>query len=84
MTVRTSGLPPIDARAGAERTRLDLCGVCWWFRMGHAVIKAANDINLRGDEAAFVVVQGAPESRTTALLNLIGALDAPTTRRIME
>jgi putative ABC transport system ATP-binding protein len=70
--------PAVDARAGAEGTRLDLDGVCRWFGVGDTVVKAVDDINLHVDEAAFVVVLGASGSGKTTLLNLIGALDAPT------
>src|SRR6516162_3031432 len=71
-------LPAVDARAGAEGTRLDLDGVCRWFGVGDTVVKAVDDINLHVDEAAFVVVLGPSVSGKTTLLNLIGALDAPT------
>jgi putative ABC transport system ATP-binding protein len=71
-------LPAVDARAGAEGTRLDLDGVCRWFGVGDTVVKAVDDINLHVDEAAFVVVLGPSGSGKTTLLNLIGALDAPT------
>jgi predicted ABC-type transport system involved in lysophospholipase L1 biosynthesis ATPase subunit len=70
--------PAVDARAGAEGTRLDLDGVCRWFAVGDTVVKAVDDINLHVDEAAFVVVLGPSGSGKTTLLNLIGALDAPT------
>jgi putative ABC transport system ATP-binding protein len=78
MTMRPSRLQAVDARAGAEGTRLDLDGVCRWFGMGDTVVKAVDDINLHVDEAAFVVVLGPSGSRKITLLNLIGALDAPT------
>jgi putative ABC transport system ATP-binding protein len=71
-------LPAVDARVGAEGTRLDLDGVCRWFGVGDTVVKAVDDINLHVDEAAFVVVLGPSGSGKTTLLNLIGALDAPT------
>jgi len=70
--------PPVDARAGAAGTRIDLDGVCRWFGAGDTVVKAVDDVNLHVDEAAFVVVLGPSGSGKTTLLNLIGALDAPT------
>ena len=76
--MRPGGLPAVDAREGAEGTRLDLDGVCRWFGVGETVVKAVDDINLHVDEAAFVVVLGPSGSGKTTLLNLIGALDAPT------
>jgi putative ABC transport system ATP-binding protein len=71
-------LPAVDARAGAEGTRIDLDGVCRWFGAGDTVVKALDDVNLHVDEAAFVVVLGPSGSGKTTLLTLIGALDAPT------
>jgi putative ABC transport system ATP-binding protein len=70
--------PVVDARAGAEGTRIDLDDVCRWFGAGRAVVKAVDDVNLHVDETAFVVVLGPSGSGKTTLLNLIGALDAPT------
>lgn len=70
--------PAVDARGGAEGTRIDLDGVCRWFGVGDSVVKAVDQINLHVDEAAFVVVLGPSGSGKTTLLNLIGALDAPT------
>ncbi len=77
-TTGRGGLPAVDARAGAQGTRLDLDGVCRWFRVGDTVVKAVDQVNLHVDETAFVVVLGASGSGKTTLLNLIGALDAPT------
>jgi putative ABC transport system ATP-binding protein len=68
----------VDARAGAEGTRIDLDGVCRYFPVGDAVVKALDQVNLHVDDTAFVVVLGASGSGKTTLLNLIGALDAPT------
>jgi putative ABC transport system ATP-binding protein len=68
----------IDARTGAEGTRVDLDDVCRHFTVGSGVVRALDGINLHVDEAAFVVVLGASGSGKTTMLNLIGALDAPT------
>ena len=78
MTIGPGLEPAVNARTGAEGTRLDLDGVCRWFGVGETVVKAVDDVNLHVDEAAFVVVLGASGSGKTTLLNLIGALDAPT------
>ena len=72
------GLPVVDARAGAEGTRIDLDGVCRWYRTGDTVVKAIDQVNLHVDESAFLVVLGPSGSGKTTLLNLIGALDAPS------
>src|SRR5574342_109314 len=68
----------IDARAGAEGTRIDLDDVCRYFPVGGGVVKALDRVNLHVDESAFVVVLGPSGSGKTTLLNLVGALDAPT------
>jgi putative ABC transport system permease protein len=70
--------PAVDARLRAAGTRIDLDGLCRWFGAGDTVVKAVDDVNLHVDEAAFVVVLGPSGSDKTTLLNLIGALDAPT------
>jgi len=69
---------PVDARAGAEGTRIDLDDVCRYFVVGDTTVKALDRVNLHVDDAAFVVVLGASGSGKTTLLNLIGALDAAT------
>ncbi|MGZ4517003.1 MAG: ABC transporter ATP-binding protein [Mycobacteriaceae bacterium] len=69
---------PVDARSGAEGTRIDLDGVGRYFTVGDTVVKALDAVNLHVDETAFLVVLGASGSGKTTLLNLIGALDAPT------
>ncbi|TCN29615.1 putative ABC transport system ATP-binding protein [Kribbella orskensis] len=70
--------PPVDARAGAQGTRIDLDDVCRHFGVGDTVVKALDGVNLHVDDTAFVVVLGPSGSGKTTLLNLIGALDAPT------
>jgi putative ABC transport system ATP-binding protein len=69
---------PVDARHGAQGTRIDLDEVCRFFTVGDAEVKALDRVNLHVDETAFLVVLGASGSGKTTLLNLIGALDAPT------
>src|SRR5512138_927263 len=68
----------VDARAGAEGTRIDLDDVCRHFPVGDTVVKALDQVNLHVDDRAFVVVLGASGSGKTTLLNLVGALDKPT------
>jgi putative ABC transport system ATP-binding protein len=70
--------PAVDARVGAEGTRIDLDDVCRYFALGANVVKALDQVNLHVDESAFVVVLGPSGSGKTTLLNLVGALDAPT------
>ena len=54
---------PVDARAGAEGTRIDLDDVCRRFRVGDATVTALDQVNLHVDESAFVVILGAIGSR---------------------
>jgi putative ABC transport system ATP-binding protein len=70
--------PMVDARAGAEGTRIDLDDVCRYFALGDNLVKALDQVNLHVDDSAFVVVLGPSGSGKTTLLNLVGALDAPT------
>jgi putative ABC transport system ATP-binding protein len=70
--------PVVDARAGAEGTRIDLDDVCRHFSVGGGVVRALDRVSLHVDESAFVVVLGPSGSGKTTLLNLVGALDAPT------
>ncbi len=77
MTLPTPAAP-VDARASAEGTRIDLDEVCRYFTVGDTTVKALDQVNLHVYETAFVVVLGASGSGKTTLLNLIGALDAPT------
>jgi putative ABC transport system ATP-binding protein len=69
---------PVDARTGAQGTRIDLDDVCRYFTVGDTTVKALDQVNLHVDETAFLVILGASGSGKTTLLNLIGALDAPT------
>lgn len=72
--------------AGQDRpaagTRTDLDGVCRRYRIGQATVTALDEVNLHVDENAFVVVLGPSRSGKTTLLNLVGALDAPSAGRI--
>src|SRR5512144_3143391 len=82
MSTGKSVLASVDMGAGAEGTRVDLDGVCRWFEVGGDTVKALDSVNLRIGGAAFVVVLGASGSGKTTMLNLIGALDAPTSGTI--
>jgi putative ABC transport system ATP-binding protein len=68
----------VDARDGAQGTRIDLDGVSRHFSVGGGVVKALDQVNLHVDESAFLVVLGPSGSGKTTLLNLVGALDSPT------
>jgi putative ABC transport system ATP-binding protein len=69
---------PVDARAGHAGSRIDLDGVTKRYRVGDVDVTAIDDINLHVDEAAFVVILGPSGCGKTTLLNMIGALDTPT------
>ncbi len=68
----------VDARAGHEGTRIDLDDVTKRYRIGDVDVVALDRINLHVDEAAFVVILGPSGCGKTTLLNMIGALDTPT------
>ena len=68
----------IDARVGHEGTRIDLDGVTKRYRVGDVDVVALDGINLHVDDASFVVILGPSGCGKTTLLNMIGALDTPT------
>jgi putative ABC transport system ATP-binding protein len=70
--------PPVDARLGYAGTRIDLDDVTKRFRVGAVDVTAVEGVNLHADEAAFIVILGPSGCGKTTLLNIIGALDSPT------
>jgi len=72
------GSIPVDARVGHEGTRIDLDDLTKRYRVGDVDVTALDDINLHVDESAFVAIVGPSGCGKTTLLNMIGALDTPT------
>ena len=72
------GSIPVDARVGHEGTRIDLDDLTKRYRVGEVDVTALDGINLHVDEAAFVAIVGPSGCGKTTLLNMIGALDTPT------
>ena len=72
----------VDARVGHEGTRIDLDDVSKRYRIGDVEVRALDGINLHVDEAAFVAIVGPSGCGKTTLLNMIGALDTPTSGSI--
>ena len=70
--------PVVDARVGYEGTRIDLDEVTKRYHVGDVDVTAIEDVSLHVDEAAFVVILGPSGCGKTTLLNMIGALDTPT------
>ena len=68
----------VDARVGHEGTRIDLDDVSKRYRIGEVDVTALDCVNLHVDEAAFVAIVGPSGCGKTTLLNMIGALDTPT------
>jgi putative ABC transport system ATP-binding protein len=68
----------VDARVGHEGTRIDLDDLTKHYRVGDTDVTALDDINLHVDESAFVAIVGPSGCGKTTLLNMIGALDTPT------
>lgn len=64
---------------GARSARIELDDVTKRYRIGEAEVVALEDVSLRIDESAFVVILGPSGCGKTTLLNMIGALDRPTT-----
>lgn len=74
--------PPLDARIGHEGSRIDLDEVSKHYRVGDVDVVAIDQISLHVDDAAFVVILGPSGCGKTTLLNMIGALDTPTSGSI--
>jgi putative ABC transport system ATP-binding protein len=62
----------------ASTTRIDLAGVGKHYEAGQTGVTALDDVSLRVDTASFVVILGPSGCGKTTLLNLVGALDTPT------
>lgn len=69
---------PVDARLGHVGTRIDLDSVTKRYRVGEVDVTAIEDVSLHVDDSAFVVILGPSGCGKTTLLNMIGALDTPT------
>lgn len=63
-----------------ERCQLliDLIGVSKHYQVGSVTVRALDSIDLHIDDGELVVILGASGSGKTTMLNLIGALDKPT------
>jgi putative ABC transport system ATP-binding protein len=72
------GSMPVDARVGHEGTRIDLDELTKRYRVGDVDVTALDGVNLHVDDAAFVAIVGPSGCGKTTLLNMIGALDTPT------
>ncbi|MDH5290270.1 MAG: ABC transporter ATP-binding protein [Acidimicrobiia bacterium] len=72
------GSVAVDARVGHQGTRIDLDDVTKRYRVGDVDVIALDGINLHIDDAAFVAIVGPSGCGKTTLLNMIGALDTPT------
>ena len=68
----------VDARIGHAGTRIDLDEVSKRYRVGDVDVIAIDQISLHVDDAAFVVILGPSGCGKTTLLNMVGALDTPT------
>jgi putative ABC transport system ATP-binding protein len=78
VTLGGPGSKAVDARIGHSGTRIDLDELTKRYQVGEVEVTALEDINLHVDEAAFVVILGPSGCGKTTLLNMIGALDTPT------
>jgi len=63
---------------GANGTLVECRGVCKDYRMGENVVHALVDVDLEIRAGEFVSVMGPSGSGKSTLMNLVGALDTPT------
>ena len=73
-----AGSVHVDARVGHEGRRIDLDDLTKRYRVGDTDVTALDGVNLHVDESAFVAIVGPSGCGKTTLLNMIGALDTPT------
>jgi putative ABC transport system ATP-binding protein len=73
-----AGSMHVDARIGHEGRRIDLDDLTKCYRVGDTDVMALEGVNLHVDESAFVAIVGPSGCGKTTLLNMIGALDTPT------
>jgi putative ABC transport system ATP-binding protein len=65
-----------------EHAVVDAEGLSRLYEIGDVTVTALADVDLRIGQREFIVVLGPSGSGKTSLLNLLGALDSPTTGRI--
>ncbi|HZJ27590.1 MAG TPA: ABC transporter ATP-binding protein [Acidimicrobiia bacterium] len=68
----------VDARVGFDGNRIDLDHVTKRYHVGDVIVDALADLCLHVDDSAFVVILGPSGCGKTTLLNIVGALDTPT------
>jgi putative ABC transport system ATP-binding protein len=71
------------AASEARAALIELEGVSKRYELGEVSVTALDTIDLRVGEGEFVVVLGPSGCGKTTLLNLIGALDTPTSGRVV-
>jgi putative ABC transport system ATP-binding protein len=69
----------LDEPATPRGSRIGLDNVVKRYQVGNTAVTALDHVSLHVDEASFVVILGPSGCGKTTLLNLIGALDTPTT-----
>jgi len=56
--------------------------VCRYYQQGEVTVKAVDDLSLEIDAGEFTALSGPSGSGKTTVLNMIGALDQPTTGKV--
>ena len=78
MRARASVDRPARVDPKPTERRIDLVDVTKQYRVGETIVTALDGVTFQVDNASFVVILGPSGCGKTTLLNMIGALDTPT------
>jgi putative ABC transport system ATP-binding protein len=74
--------PKKDAKSVNEPMILRTAGLCRDFLSGHELIQVLQDVNITVTRGTLTMLKGRSGSGKTTLINLLGALDLPTSGQI--